>query len=126
MEGAVSTTPVTPGPGQPQIPLTPDALAAYKALYDQYESSIESTTDPVLLQKLNDSQMAVANVINLNDQYIIAQNTDAFQALLKQINRTNDGLSDLQTQIKKIASNIDLYAGILSGITKVLSLVPGI
>jgi hypothetical protein len=120
----MSTTSIPPEP--PKIPLAPDVLAAYEALYKQYETSIEGTADAELSTSLQTSQLAVAQVIQQNDQYILNQNTAAFAAILKQINKTNTGLSDLQAQIKKIAGDISLYAGILSGITKVLSLVPGI
>jgi G3E family GTPase len=120
----MSVTPVIPA--QPAIPLAPDVLAAYEALYKQYESAIENTADDKLLTSLNASQLAVANVIVLNNQAIIEQNSTAFAAVLKQLNTTNTGLTALQAQINKIASDIKVYAGILGGITKVLSMVPGI
>jgi glycerol kinase len=122
----VSTTTFAKVPENPEIPLKPDVLAAYEALYDQYEDAIESTTDTVLLEKLNASQQAVADVINANDQAILNQNTDTFGKVLTQIGIANRGIADLKAQIAKIAANIGTYAGILSGIDKVLSLLPGI
>lgn len=122
----MSTTTFAKVPENPEIPLKPDVLAAYEALYDQYEDAIESTTDTVLLEKLNASQQAVADVINANDQAILNQNTDTFGKVLTQIGIANRGIADLKAQIAKIAANIGTYAGILSGIDKVLSLLPGI
>jgi hypothetical protein len=120
----MSTTPVPAGP--PTIPLAPDVLAAYNALYKQYETAIEGTADTTLSEALLTSQLAVAQVIQQNNQYILNQNTAAYAAILKVINNTNQGLSDLQAQIKKIDGDISLYAGIVGGIAKVLTLVPGV
>ena len=112
--------------GPPTIPLAPDVLAAYDALYEQYETAIEGTADPKLSASLQASQLAVSQVIQQNNQYILNQNTAAYEAILKQINKANQGLSDLQKQIDKIHGDISLYAGIVGGIAKVLTLVPGI
>ena len=121
----MSTTPVTPGTPRP-IQLTPDERQAYIDHYQQYEDAIENTNDPTLKASLIASQNAVAAVITADNMARIQQNTAAYEALLKQMKTTNDGLAALQTQIKKIAGDINTYAGILSGIVKVLSLVPGI
>jgi len=111
-------------PANPEIPLKPDVLAAYKELYDQYEAAIEATADTALLEKLNTSQQAVADVINLNDKAILDQNTATFAAVLTQIGVANKGIDSLKVEIEKIAGHIKMYAGILSGIDKVLSMVP--
>jgi len=122
----VSTTTFATVPANPEIPLAPDVLTAYKSLYDQYESAIENTTDTTLLEKLNTSQQAVADVINLNNQAILNQNTDTFAKVLTQIGVANKAISDLKAQIEKIAKDIGMYAGILAGIDKVLGMIPGI
>ena len=121
----MSTTPVTPGT-PPTIPLAPDVRQAYIDHYKQYEDAIEATNDPDLKASLMASQLAVEAVISLDNTARIEQNTAAYEALLKQLKTTNDGLAALQTQIKKITGDISTYAGILGGIVKVLSLVPGI
>jgi hypothetical protein len=120
----MSTTTFVTVPKNPEIPLTPDVLAAYKELYDQYESAIEATADTTLLEKLNTSQQAVADVINLNDKAILDADTAVFAAVLTQIGVANKGIDALKAEIAKVASNISVYAGILSGIDKVLSMVP--
>ena len=122
----MNTTTFAAVPANPEIPLKPDVLAAYKSLYDQYESAIENTTDTALLEKLNTSQQAVADVINLNNQAILNQNTETFAKVLAQIGVANKAISDLKAEIEKIAKDIGMYAGILAGIDKVLGMIPGI
>lgn len=122
----MSTTAFAKVPENPEIPLKPDVRSAYEELYGRYESAIENTTDTTLLEKLNASQQAVADVIDADNEAILNQNTDTFAAVLQRIGIANKGIADLKTQIATIAKNIGMYAGILSGIDKVLSLVPGI
>jgi hypothetical protein len=122
----VSTTTFVKVPENPEIPLKPDVRAAYEDLYGQYESAIENTTDTALLEKLNASQQAVADVIDADNEAVLNQNTDTFAAVLQRIGIANKGISDLKAQIAKIAKNIGMYAGILAGIDKVLGMVPGI
>jgi len=125
-EDSVSTTTFVKVPENPEIPLKPEVRTAYEELYSQYETVIENTTDTALLESLNASQLAVANVINADNEAILNQNTDTFAKVLTQIGIANKGLADLKAQIEKIAKDIGMYAGIISGIDKVLSLVPGI
>lgn len=122
----MSTTTFVKVPENPEIPLKPDVRAAYEDLYGQYESAIENTTDTALLEKLNASQQAVADVIDADNEAVLNQNTDTFAAVLQRIGIANKGISDLKAQIAKIAKNIGMYAGILAGIDKVLGMVPGI
>ena len=112
--------------GNPEIPLMPDVRTAYEELYAQYETAIENTADAALLEKLNASQLAVAAVINADNQAILNQNTDTFSNVLTQIGIANKGMRQLQADIEKIGKNIGMYAGIVTGITKVLGMVPGI
>jgi hypothetical protein len=125
-EDSVGTTTFAKVPENPEIPLKPDVRAAYEELYAQLETAIESTTDTVLLEKLNPSQQAVGDVINADNQAILQQDTESFGKVLTQIGIANKGIADLKAQIAKIAKDIGMYAGILSGIDKVLSLMPGI
>ncbi len=122
----MGTTTFAKVPENPEIPLKPDVRAAYEELYAQLETAIESTTDTVLLEKLNPSQQAVGDVINADNQAILQQDTESFGKVLTQIGIANKGIADLKAQIAKIAKDIGMYAGILSGIDKVLSLMPGI
>ncbi|QNI30519.1 hypothetical protein H7849_15355 [Alloacidobacterium dinghuense] len=117
--------PVNP-PSQPTIPLTPEARAAYQDLYDKYETAIENTTDPGILQALNDSQSSVDNILTKDSMYRLHANTALFEALLSQINDTNNDLKKLKNEIAAIASHIATAGEILAAINKVLTLVPGV
>lgn len=110
-------------PASPVIPLSPDARAAYQDLYNKIETAIESTTDVAALQALNAQQAQVDDVLQKDDIYRLGANTDAFNALLSQIQSTNDGLKTLQTQITATASHFQTAGDILGAINRVLGLV---
>jgi hypothetical protein len=112
--------------GLPELPLTAEVREAYEDLYTRYENAIENTVDTNLLELLNASQAAVAKVLALDDDYRAKQNTGQFEILSGQIGVTNKKLDELQDEIKKVAADLALYAGILEGVNKVLSLMPGI
>ena len=125
-EDRVSTTTFATVPENPEIPLKPEVRQAYEDLYSQYESAIENTTDTTLLEKLNASQLAVAAVINADNEAIRDGNTNTFNQVLTNIGIANKGLADLKAQIESVAKDVGMYAGIVSGITAVLGMVPGI
>lgn len=122
----MSAGPIQINSGQPEIPLSVELRTAYEELDAQYEDAIENTSDPALHASLLASQDAVGQVISLDNDARIKQNTDAFSALLGQMNVTNQGLSDLKDQIDRVTGHIAMFAGIVNGINKVLSLFPGI
>jgi hypothetical protein len=119
----LSTTPPGNLPASPTLPLTPDVRAAYQALYDTIETAIEGTADVTALQALTTWQAEVDDVMDKDDIYRLNQNTDAFNALLTQINYTNTGLKTLQTQINATASHFATAGNILGAISKVLGLL---
>ena len=119
----MSTTPPGNLPASPTLPLTPDVRAAYQALYDTIETAIEGTADVTALQALTTWQAEVDDVMDKDDIYRLNQNTDAFNALLTQINYTNTGLKTLQTQINATASHFATAGNILGAISKVLGLL---
>jgi hypothetical protein len=116
----------TPGTAGPTVPLTPDARAAYEALYATNETAIENTNDVELLKSLNATQLDIGNLLSADDQYRLNQNTAQFEALLKAINGTNAGLKTLQTKIAGIAGGIAKFADVVGAINKVLSVIPGV
>lgn len=118
-------TPSAVVPATLTLPLTVEQRAAYKSLYEQYESAIENTTDVSILKSLNDSQLAVESVLSQDAQQGLANNTALCTALLTQIKTTNDGLAALKTQIQTISSGISTFSDILAAVTKVLSVIPG-
>lgn len=120
----MSTTSITGNAGEPEIPLTPEVRKAYEDHYTQYEDAIEATNEPDLKASLMASQYAVDKVISEDNTARIEQTTAAFEALATQIKTTNTGLANLAKAIAQINGDISLYADILTGIGKVLTLVP--
>ncbi len=113
-------------PTTPTIPLTPELRGAYKNLYDQYETAIESTIDVGVLEALNASQLDVGNILTKDAEYQLAANTALYDALLLQINSTNADLKALQKQILAIQDGISTFGDILGAINTVLTMVPGV
>lgn len=120
----MSTPPITPG--QPTIPLTDEARAAYQSLYDTYEQQIENTSDLSLRTSLEDSQSAVDDILTKDAMYRLHADTALYQQLLTQISDTNKDLKKLKDQIAAIASHVALAGDIIAGIDRVLTLLPGI
>ncbi len=106
-------------PPSPTIPLSADARAAYKDLYAKIEAEIENTTDVVALEALNPLQAQIDDVLDKDELYQLAKNTENFNAALKQLNDTNAALKTLQTQIGQTASHFKTAATILGAVTKV-------
>lgn len=119
----MSTPPPTGLPAAPSIPLSPDVKAAYQNLYNTIETAIESTTDVTALQALNAQQAQIDDVLQKEAIYELGANTDAFNALLSQVNSTNTGLQALQAQINATASHFQTAADILGAIDKVFGLL---
>ncbi len=119
-----AVAPSNPAPPPPTIPLTPEALAAYKALYDQYEAAIQATDDVGVLKGLEASQLDVRNILTKDNMYRLKASTALYEALLTQIGATNKDLAALRKQIADIADHIATAATILAAIDKVLTIIP--
>jgi hypothetical protein len=115
-----------PVPPPPTIPLTDDARKAYQDLFNSMQEAIEGTTDVAILEALNARQADVDSVLTKDAMYRLHANADLFDALLKQINDTNDELKKLQDQIKSIAAGFNAAGQVLAAINKVLTFIPGI
>lgn len=113
-----------PNSGNAIIPLPPALRAAYEDLYNRYETAIENSTDPGLLEALNSSQNNVDDTLTKDDMYRIEANTALYSALAEQIKDTNTELETLKKQILSISSGVSTFADILGAINKVLALLP--
>jgi hypothetical protein len=113
----------TPPPA-PLIPLTPALRSAYQNLLATYETAIENTTDPGVLEALNSSRTNVDDVLTKDSIYKLEATTALYEALLQQISDTNDELAALQAQILAISSGISTFGNVLSAIGKVMALFP--
>ncbi len=116
----------TPIPTAPTIPLSPDVRTAYEDLYAKNQAAIENTADFELLKALNASQLDIGGLLSADDQYRLNSDSAQFQAMLTQINATNDGLKALQTKIAGIAGGVAKFGAVVGAIAKVLSLIPGV
>ena len=108
----------------PTIPLTAEIRTAYLNLQDQYQLAIMGTSNVGVLQGLVASKLDVDNILTKDNMYRLNANTALFNALLGQIQSTNEELVNLKAQIAAIASDIATAADILAAIDKVLTLVP--
>ena len=122
----MSAEELTVPPGSPTLPLSTEARKAYVDLYNTLETAIQGTTDVALLLALNPVQTQVSNVLTKDNMYKLHANTELFQALLAQIEDTNEDLETLQDQISSIASGFEMAGKVLAAINKVLTLVPGL
>jgi hypothetical protein len=111
-------------PTPPAIPLPTDVRAAYQDLYAKYETAIENSTDPGILETLNASQLDVDNILTKDSMYRLHANTALYDALLTQINSTNADLKTLKAQIAAISSGVSTFGDVLSAIDKVLTFFP--
>lgn len=111
-------------PARPTIPLTNEVRDAYQNLFDRMQDAIERTTNVALLEALNTWQGEVDDVLTKDNMYRIKASSALFDALLEQINDTNEGLEKLKKQIESIATGFQIAGQVLAAIDKVLSLVP--
>jgi hypothetical protein len=105
------------------IPLTPAAKAAYQDLYNKIQAGLDSTMDLATIEALNQAWPQIDQVLDENDEYAMSLDTNIFASLQKQIKSTNDGLTQLRSQIAAIASHFAMAADILAAIDKVLSVI---
>ena len=112
--------------GTPTIPLTPDVRAAYQAVYNSNETALETTNDFELTKAMNASQKDIGNLLQADDQYKFQADDAQFQAVLTQLNTTNEGLKALQKKISGITGGISTIGAVAGAINDVLKLVPGI
>jgi predicted nuclease with TOPRIM domain len=113
-------------PARPTIPLTVDIRHAYQDLYDKMQDTIDQTTNVALLEALNTWQGEVDDILTKDNMYRLKASSALFDALLKQINDTNDGLDKLKNQIRSISAGFEEAGQVLAAIDKVLTLIPGI
>jgi septal ring factor EnvC (AmiA/AmiB activator) len=105
------------------IPLTAAAKAAYQDLYIKIQTAIDSTMDLATVEALNQAWPQIDKVLTEDGEYTLTHNTNIFASLQQQIKATNDGITQLRTQIAAIASHFAMAGEIIAAINKVLSVV---
>jgi hypothetical protein len=111
----------------PSIPLSPDARAAYQALYDKLQAAQQANRFNLdAIQLLNQWQPQVEQVLVQDYEYKLSQDTNIFAALEKQVDSVNVGLEALRVQVQAIASHFAMAGDVIAAIDKVLGFfIPG-
>jgi predicted restriction endonuclease len=115
----MSTTPST-------LLQNPDPGATYQAAFDALGRAYWDASDIQSKDLIHGAQMAIGDIISAFDDQQLATNTELFIQLTPKIKAINTALTQIQKEISTITKNIDTAATVISAVTKVLSLYPGL
>jgi hypothetical protein len=104
----------------------PDPGATYKAAYDALGEAYWDATDINSKDLVYGAQQAIGDILAAINQQQLTTNTALFIQLTPKIQATNATLTQIQTSITAITKNINTAATVISAISKVLSLYPGL
>jgi len=105
----------------PTPPTEAEVYDAYNSLFRLLSALCRGTTGPAALP-FCDAAQAVSEVLTANNEVAIQANTAAFTALTPEMNKANDALSTLKTQIAGVASAIANVGKVEEAINKVLQI----
>jgi len=111
-------------PTPPAVPLTDAARAAYEDLYAKFQASLDQTDDPGAYAALSAARTDVNNILTKDAEYQLQAGTALYNAILTQIQGTNDSLKQLQDQILAIDNGLATFGDVVGAIGKVLTLFP--
>ncbi|MEO6802529.1 MAG: hypothetical protein ABI197_04695 [Granulicella sp.] len=109
----------------PPVLQAPDLGDAYQALYDSLGKAYWEASDIDSKDLIHGVQESIGEIIDTINAQQLADNTALFIKLAPQIKATSAALKTIQSKINDITKNINTASLVLSGIAKVLSLVPG-
>lgn len=115
----MSTTP-------PSILQNPDVASSYQAVFDALGRAYWEASDINSKDLIHGAQEAVGEILTQLDQQDLADNTNAFVQLQPKITAVNASLQNIKNQITNITKNISTAGTVISAISKVLSLFPGL
>jgi hypothetical protein len=104
----------------------PDVAASYQNVYDALGRAYWEASDIPTKDQVYGAQEAIGEIITELDEQGIAQNTNLFVQLQPKIAAVNASLKTIQGEITQITKNINTAATVVSAISKVLSLFPGL
>jgi hypothetical protein len=104
----------------------PDLAASYQAVYDALGKAYWEASDINSKDLIYGAQEAIGEIITKLDEQGIADNTSSFVQLQTRIAAVNASLKTIRDQIANITKNINTAATVVSTISKVLSLLPGL
>jgi hypothetical protein len=102
----------------------PDLGDAYQDLYDALGKAYWEASDIPSKDLIHGAQESIGGIISAIDDQKLADNTANFVKLGQKIKATSAALKTIQGKINDITKNINTASLVLSGITKVLSLLP--
>jgi hypothetical protein len=104
----------------------PDPGATYQAAYDALGTAYWEASDINSKDLVHGAQQAIGEIITAINQQQLATNTALFIQLTPKIQATNAALAQIKASINTITKNIGTAATVISAISKVLSLYPGL
>jgi lipoate synthase len=104
----------------------PDPGATYQAAYDALGKAYWDASDIQSKDLVHGAQQAIGDIITAIDEQQLATNTELFIQLTPKIKAINTALAQIQKDITIITKNIDTAATVISAVTKVMSLYPGL
>jgi hypothetical protein len=108
------------------LPQDLDPGAAYQAAYDALGKAYWDASDINSKDLIHGTQQAIGDILTAIDEQQLATNTALFIQLTPKIKAINDALKNIQNQITSITKNIDTASTVISAISKVLSVYPGL
>jgi hypothetical protein len=110
----------------PSLLQNPDLAAAYQDTFDALGRAYWDASDIASKDLIHGTQEAIAKIITAIDEQDLASNTALLIKLTPKIKAVNTALEEIKDCITKITKNIDTAADVISTVSKLLSLMPGL
>jgi hypothetical protein len=109
-------------PTEPATLDTPEAIAAYKDLYDILGRAYWEASDIDAKDRIQGARDAIYDILTDLNIAQLKANTALFLALVPKIKHTNQALDKIKDDISSITRNITTAASVMGAITRVLSI----
>ncbi len=110
----------------PPVLQNPDLGDAYQDTFDALGRAYWDASDIASKDLVHGTQEAIGHIITAIDEHDLAHNTELFLELTPKIKAVNEALEEIKNCITKITKNIDTAADVISAVSKLLSLMPGL
>lgn len=114
------------GTTPPAILQNPDVATSYQAVFDALGRAYWEASDISSKDLIHGAQEAIGDILTQLDEQGLASNTSLFIQLQPKVAAVNDSLATIKADITKITKNVSTAATVVSAISKVLSLFPGV
>ena len=109
-----------------QLAQNPDPADAYESLFDALGKAYWDATTIENKDLLHGTQEAVGDIITACDEQDLTTNTQLFIQLTPKIKAINTALTEIQSKITKITSNINTASTVIAAISRAMSLFPAL